>query len=85
MADIIMYSKGFCPYCVRAKELLERKKLEFEIIDILEQENRRDEMIEKSGGKTTVPQIFINDRHIGGFDNLRELDESGELERRIKE
>jgi glutaredoxin 3 len=83
VADIIIYSKSFCPYCVLAKELLEKKKLEFEIIDIVENSDKREEMIERSNGKMTVPQIFIKDKHIGGFDKLKELDEKGELDNRM--
>ena len=80
-----MYSKQHCPYCIRAKELLEKKNLEFEIIDIQENEETRSVMVEKSGGLMTVPQIFINDNHIGGYEDLKELDEKNGLEKRIKE
>lgn len=79
-----MYSKSFCPYCVRAKELLEKKDIEFRIIDIIENPEKRDEMVERSKGRMTVPQIFIDEKHIGGYDNLKLLDEKGELEKKIR-
>ena len=76
---IVMYTKEGCPFCIRAKELLANLGQEFEEIDIVENPHRREEMIEKAHGASTVPQIFINDRHIGGCDDLHELHEKGEL------
>lgn len=84
MANIIIYSKQVCPFCVQAKNLLKRKGIEdFTEIDVMTG-NARDEMIEKSGGRMTVPQIFINEQHIGGFDDLNALDKSGELDNLLK-
>lgn len=80
MADITLYTKPTCPYCSRAKELLRSKGEKFQNIDISAQPDRRAEMIQRSGGRTTVPQIFINGQHIGGCDDLMELDERGALD-----
>ena len=80
MAQIQMYSKSWCPYCRMAKRLLAAKGQQWEEIDVEEQPERRREMVERSG-RTTVPQIWIGDQHIGGFDDLSRLDASGELDR----
>ena len=79
MAQIQMYSKSWCPYCRMAKRLLSAKGQKWEEIDVEEQPERRREMVERSG-RTTVPQIWIGDRHIGGFDELSRLDAAGELD-----
>lgn len=76
---ITMYMTGWCPYCTRARALLEKKGLEFQAIDVDETDGMRAEMIARSG-RRTVPQIFIGDRHIGGCDELVALDESGGLD-----
>lgn len=84
MTKIIIYSKQVCPYCVQAKNLLKRKGYEsITEIDITKG-NYKEEMIEKSNGRMTVPQIFINDQHIGGYDDLYALDKSGELDKILK-
>ena len=75
-----MYTTQYCPYCVRAKALLRHKGVAFEEVDVSQDEALRERMIEASG-RRTVPQIFINDAPIGGFDELRALDEQGELDR----
>lgn len=80
MAKIEIYTKQLCPYCTRAKSLLGRKGSSFEEIDISVGGPRRAEMIERSGGRTTVPQIFIDGAHIGGSDDLAALDRRGELD-----
>jgi glutaredoxin 3 len=78
--EILMYSTAWCPYCVRAKSLLERKGLAFREIRVDENPAERDVMLARSGGRRTVPQIFIGDRHVGGFDDLYALDKAGELD-----
>lgn len=84
MANIIMYTKQVCPYCVQAKNLLKRKGFD-QVTEIdITQGNNKDEMIQKSNGRMTVPQIFINNRHIGGFDDLYALDKAGELDEILK-
>jgi glutaredoxin 3 len=82
MADarVIVYSTPFCGYCSAAKRLLKEKGAEFMEIDVMFDSGHRDEMMERSG-RRTVPQIFIDGRHIGGFDDLNALDENGELDR----
>ncbi|MBS0376150.1 MAG: glutaredoxin 3 [Proteobacteria bacterium] len=76
-----MYTTGWCPYCARARALLERKGIAWTEIDVEAEPERRGEMIERSGGRRTVPQIFIGDRAIGGSDELRDLEDRGELDR----
>jgi thioredoxin reductase (NADPH) len=79
MPAIVMYSKSWCPSCDRAKALLREKGQSWTEIDIEEQDGRRVEMIERSR-RSTVPQIWIGDRHVGGFDDLAELERRGELD-----
>jgi glutaredoxin 3 len=78
-AGIVMYTSPFCGYCSAAKRLLDKKGAQFVEIDVLLDGERKREMIQKSG-RRTVPQIFIGDRHIGGFDDLSALDARGELD-----
>ncbi|MFC4655427.1 MULTISPECIES: glutaredoxin 3 [Rheinheimera] len=80
MANVTIYTKDYCPYCVRAKSLLSSKGVQFEEIQIDRQPERRPEMIERANGRTTVPQIFIGDRHVGGCDDLVALDAAGGLD-----
>ena len=82
MSDVIMYSTGFCPYCVRAKMLLKKKNVDFTDIRIDVESDRRDEMVELSG-RTSVPQIFIDDFHVGGCDDLFALEQAGELDNKL--
>jgi glutaredoxin 3 len=78
-----MYSTGWCPYCVRARALLERKGLPFREVKIDEDPVERDAMLARSGGRRTVPQIFVGDHHVGGFDDLYALDKAGKLDELI--
>jgi glutaredoxin 3 len=80
MPEIQIYTSPFCPYCWRAKRLLKDKRLAFTEIDVLLHPGRRAEMIEKAEGRTTVPQIFIDGRGIGGSDELAALEASGKLD-----
>lgn len=80
MPKVIVYSSANCPYCVRAKELLDRKGIQYDEIRVDQDTFQRDIMMEKSG-RRTVPQIFINDKPIGGCDDLYALEKSGELAR----
>jgi glutaredoxin 3 len=84
MSNIIIYMKPTCPYCVKAMGLLNSKNAKFEKIDIAGNDNLRTQMIEKSGGRTTVPQIFIHGKHIGGCDDLHALEAKGELNKLLK-
>lgn len=81
MAKIVMYATEVCPYCVRAEQLLNRKGItDIEKIRVDLDPSRRDEMLARSNGKRTVPQIFIGDFHVGGCDDLHELDRQGKLD-----
>jgi glutaredoxin 3 len=77
---IEIYTKFGCPYCSRAKQLLSVKDVKFEEYDITMGGPKREEMIARAPGASTVPQIFIGDRHIGGCDDLYALDQSGKLD-----
>jgi glutaredoxin 3 len=84
MARVEIYSTMFCPYCARARSLLEKKGVQYINIDVMEDSSKRDEMVARSGGRTTVPQIFIDDEHIGGFDDLSALDQAGKLDPKLR-
>lgn len=84
VAEIIIYSTLMCPYCVQAKQLLEHKGAEYQEIRIDENPDKVSEMINKSGGRRTVPQIFINGTHVGGFDDLKALNDQGKLDPMLK-
>jgi glutaredoxin 3 len=79
MAQVTIYTKAYCPYCVRAKALLGQKGVQFDEIKIDEQPELRPAMIERANGRTTVPQIFIGDTHVGGCDDLFALENAGTL------
>lgn len=83
MKKITIYTKEICPYCVKAKALLKRKNAEFDEIKLVD-EKIKEEMIKKSGGRMTVPQIFIGDVHVGGCDDLYALEEQGKLDALLK-
>ncbi|HEX8193594.1 MAG TPA: glutaredoxin 3 [Allosphingosinicella sp.] len=80
MARVEIYTKFMCPYCARAKKLLDDKGAQYEETEISGGGPKREEMIQRANGRTTVPQIFIDGRHIGGSDDLAELDRSGGLD-----
>ncbi len=80
MAKVEIYTKFLCPYCTRAKSLLASKGVEMVEYDISLGGPKRVEMIQRSNGRTTVPQVFIDDRHIGGSDDLAALDRAGGLD-----
>ena len=84
MKNITMYSGPMCAFCEAAKRLLVRNNLEFKEIDISSKEGLRDEMIQKANGKRTIPQIFFNNEHIGGYQELRALEKNGVLENSLK-
>jgi glutaredoxin 3 len=81
--EIVMYSTAWCGYCQRARNLLERKGLAVREIKVDEDPREREIMVQRSGGRRTVPQIFIGERHVGGYDELAVLDRSGELDRLV--
>ncbi|HEY0939032.1 MAG TPA: glutaredoxin 3 [Steroidobacter sp.] len=80
-SEIIIYSTAWCGYCQRARNLLERKGAQFREIKVDEDPGERETMMQKSGGRRTVPQIFIGERHVGGYDDLAALDRAGELDK----
>jgi GrxC family glutaredoxin len=80
MAKVVIFTTNYCPYCFRAKALLRAKDVEFEEIDVTDNSDRRAEM-ERLSGRRTVPQIFIDAQPIGGYDDARRLDKTGELDR----
>jgi len=80
MAAITIYTKAFCPYCTRAKRLLDEKGAAYDEIDITMGGPKRQEMLGRSDGRTTVPQIFVGDSHVGGSDDLTALDRAGKLD-----
>ena len=80
MADIEIYASPFCGFCYRAKRLLDAKGVVYREIDVLGAPQRREEMIARTGGRATVPQIFVDGRHIGGSDELAALEADGALD-----
>jgi glutaredoxin 3 len=80
MRRIRIYTTPICPYCFRAKTLLTQKGAEYEEVDVFADARARKEMVQKSGGRTTVPQIFIGETHVGGSDDLAALDRAGALD-----
>jgi len=80
MPPITIYTKSWCPYCSAAKRLLDEKGAVFTEIDIENKPEARAEMIQRAKGRSTVPQIFIGERHVGGCDDLYALDDRGQLE-----
>ena len=80
MAEVEIYSSSFCPYCHRAKRLLTEKGVAFTEIDVDMDPRRRAEMVQRANGGRTVPQIFIDGRHVGGCDDLHALDRAGKLD-----
>ena len=80
MSKVLIYTTPICPYCVRAKSLLGKKGVAYDEVDVMMDYRARDEMLAKSGGARTVPQIFIGDTHVGGCDELYALDREGKLD-----
>ena len=79
MKIITMYTGPMCNFCEAAKRLFSRNNLKYQEIDISMKDGLRDEMIKKANGKRTIPQIFFDDLHVGGYQELRELEKKGEL------
>lgn len=80
MPDVTIYTKPYCPYCVRAVALLEKKGVSFTEIEAAFDPEKKREMIQRSGGRMTFPQIFIGEKHIGGCDDMMALERSGKLD-----
>ena len=84
MKNIIVYTGPFCNFCDAAKRLLKRNGLSFSEIDVSTGEKITEEMIKKSNGQRTIPQIFFDDYHVGGYTELRELEKSNNLKEKLK-
>ena len=80
MPTITIYTKDYCPYCVKAKQLFTQKKQSFTEIDVTRDADKLQEMLAKSNGKRSVPQIFIGEMHVGGCDDLYALNQAGKLD-----
>jgi glutaredoxin 3 len=85
VAKVEVYTTTYCPFCTRAKNLLKSKGVAFDEIDVTDDDELREKMIELSGGRRTVPEIFINGKIVGGFDELKALDVAGELDALLAE
>ena len=84
-SEVVMYSTTWCGYCQRARGLLQRKGVEVREIKVDEDPSQREVMVQMSGGRRTVPQIFIGSRHVGGYDDLAALERAGELDKLLNE
>jgi len=84
MKNILIYTGPSCNFCDAAKRLLERNKLKFDEIDVSSGQNIRDEMIKKSNGQRTIPQIFFGDHHVGGYTELRALEKENKLKKLLE-
>lgn len=84
MATIEIYTKATCPYCIRAKRLLDMKGVDYTEYEISHDHDKRAEMIQRANGRTTVPQVFIDGEHVGGSDDLMALEMAGKLDERLK-
>jgi glutaredoxin 3 len=81
IANVKIYTTTSCPYCVRAKALLKKRDIPYEEVDVTGDFEKRERLVKDSGGMRTVPQIFVDEKPIGGSDELHALDASGELEK----
>ena len=84
MKNITMYTGPMCNFCDAAKRLFSRNNIKYQEIDISKKDNLRAEMIEKANGKRTIPQIFFDDKHIGGYDEVRALEKENKLQDLLK-
>ena len=80
MAEVTIYTKPYCPYCIRAVSLLEKKGVAFEEIEASSDPEKRQEMVQRANGRATFPPIFIGERHIGGCDDMMALEYDGKLD-----
>ena len=84
MKKVVIYTGPMCNFCSAAKHLLNKKKIKYEEIDIGYDEKKREEMLKKSNGAKTIPQIFIEEKHVGGYVELKALENKGELDKLLK-
>jgi len=80
MAEVVIYTTPFCPYCARAKRLLDSKGVTYEEVDLYMHPGRREEMLQRAQGRSTVPQIFIDGKGYGGSDDIHAMDDDGKLD-----
>ncbi len=80
MKKVVIYTTGLCPFCLLAKRLFAEKDVSYQEVDVLMDPGARADMVEKSGGRTSVPQIFVDDFHVGGSDDLYALEQEGRLD-----
>ena len=85
MAKVEVYTTSYCPFCTRAKALLKQKGVAFDEIDVTDDDELRAKMVEMAGGRRTVPEIFINGRIVGGYDELRALENEGMLDELLEQ
>ncbi|GJD54587.1 glutaredoxin 3 [Methylobacterium dankookense] len=85
MPPVTIYTTAWCPYCSAAKSLLKEKGIAFQEIDVEKTAGARATMVQRAGGRTSVPQIFVGDTHVGGCDDLYALDRSGKLDPLLKD
>lgn len=83
MPTVEIYATPICPFCIRAKRLLDKKGITYHEVDVMMHPSRRKEMMQRANGRHTVPQIFIDDDHIGGCDDLMDLDRAGKLDAKL--
>ena len=83
MSEVLVYTTDYCPYCTKAKNLLKNKNIPFQEIDVTNDPDMRVKLMEMSGGRKTVPQIFIDGKSIGGCDDLHALNDKGELDQMV--
>jgi len=79
MKPVVVYTTNYCPYCFQAKDLLKRKQVPFTEIDVTDNDDERERLTQRTG-RRTVPQIFVGDTHVGGFDDLEALERAGKLD-----
>ena len=84
MKKVVIYTGPMCNFCSAAKHLLNKKKISYEEIDIGYDDKKREEMLKKSNGMKTIPQIFIEEKHVGGYVELKALENKGELDKLLK-
>ncbi len=85
MQPVTLYTTPICPYCVAAKRLLDSKGVEYTDIDVMANPDLRAEMMQRAGGRHTVPQIFVGETHVGGCDELHQLERAGKLDPLLNE
>ncbi|MEK7547927.1 MAG: glutaredoxin domain-containing protein [Patescibacteria group bacterium] len=83
MADVVIYTKSYCPFSMECKKFFKEKNIEFEEKEVVDDNPLGNEMIAKSGGRTDTPQVFINGHHIGSFDDVKALEAQGELDKML--